>query len=304
MFSMCRCAITKILATLVIGFVAPSGAMAADIPLPTKALTSAAPVIDSWTFKFTPYVWLVFDTGNLKLGDKTARVNTNIFKIIENVDNIYAWMSYQEIRRGPLALYVDVFWTRMNFSDTKSGVFPISRFIDVSAVANAKIWVDFAIVEPAITYQFANWTSDASSTSLDFVAGARYWYLRPDVNLNLTATVSIPALGLSRTGSGSASAAKTIDWVDPIVGLRVHHVPAPGQELILQGDVGGFGVGSKFTWQALATYNIETHLFGYKVTPYVGYRAISIDYQQGSGNNTIGLDIVQHGPVIGMTFKW
>ena len=37
---------------------------------------------------------------------------------------------------------------------------------------------------------------------------------------------------------------------------------------------------------------------------YVGYRALSIDYQQGSGNRTIGLDLVIHGPVIGSSFKW
>ena len=84
----------------------------------------------------------------------------------------------------------------------------------------------------------------------------------------------------------------------------MRHKPAPGQELVLQGDIGGFGVGSKLTWQALATYNFEMQFLGFKFTNYIGYRAISIDYEQGSGDKTIGLNMLTHGPVVGLTFKW
>lgn len=39
--------------------------------------------------------------------------------------NIYAWMSYQELRNGPLAAYANVVWTKKELLDTRSGVFPI-----------------------------------------------------------------------------------------------------------------------------------------------------------------------------------
>lgn len=277
-------------------------ANAADVPV--KTFQAPAPAGSGWEFKFSPYAWLVFDKGDLGLGNKTSPIDTNIFKILGEVKNIYAWMSYQELRKGPFAIYANVFWSRMSFSDTKSGVLPIGRFIDASAVAQAKIWTDLAIIEPGVTYEFARWTSGASWTALEALAGARYWYIKPDITLDVTATVSIPALNLSKTTSGTVSAAKTIDWIDPIVGMRVRHVVAPGKELMLQGDVGGFGVGSNFTWQAIATYNFETEFAGYKLKPFIGYRAISIDYEQGSGRRALALDLIQHGPVMGLTFTW
>ena len=32
----------------------------------------------------------------------------------------------------------------------------------------------------------------------------------------------------------------------------------------------------------------------------VGYRALDVDYEQGSGRRTYGYDILQHGPVLGL----
>lgn len=282
---------------------ASGGAEAADLPAKKMSNTPIA-ASSPWEFKFSPYAWLVFDTGNLALGNKNSGVDTNIFQILGKVDNIYAWMSYQELRNGPLAVYANVFWTRMSFSDTKSGVIPVGNFINANAVASAKVWVDLAIIEPGITYEFARWNSGKGSTSLDVLAGARYWYIKSDINLEVTGSVNIPALGVSRTGAGSVSGEKTIDWIDPIVGLRMHHTFSPGRELVLQGDIGGFGVGSNFTWQAMGTYNFNTEFAGYKLHPFVGYRAISIDYGQGSGRRALGLDLVQHGPVMGLNFTW
>lgn len=279
-------------------------------PSTFKAPAPASP----WTFQFTPYAWLIFVNGTNQIGSTTSRVNTNLFNIVDKADHIYAWMSYQELRNGPFSVYANVLWARVRFPNTKSGIFPIGPLnrSSVSIVANSKVWLDFAILEPGVTYQIAQWSNGAAlagngaaqTTALDVVAGARYWYLRPDISLNVTATVNIPALGLTRTGAGSVSAAKTIDWWDPFIGLRLRHTFAPGHELVLQGDIGGFDVGSQFAWQALATYNLATHLMGLDFTTYVGYRALSIDYSQGSGSRTLGLDLTVHGPVIGLTFTW
>lgn len=291
-----------------------ASAVAADVtqpkPLPKQIPTLANP----WEFQFTPYAWLIFVTGNQTVGATTTNVDTNIFDILNKSDHLYAWMSYQELRNGPFSIYNDTIWSRMRFSDTKSGVLPIGPLnrSSVSIVASAKIWLDFAIVESGATYEVIKWQTGGALSSggfvptaaIDFYAGARYWFLQPDMNLNVTATVSVPALNLSRTGAGSISAEKTIDWWDPLVGLRLRYQPARGQEIIVKGDVGGFDVGSKFTWQTLAAYSFETSLANLKWTNYIGYRALSIDYQQGNGDRTVGLNYIIHGPVIGLTFKW
>jgi hypothetical protein len=37
-------------------------------------------------------------------------------------------------------------------------------------------------------------------------------------------------------------------WVDPLVGLKLHHKAGDRWRFTLQGDIGGFGVGSDFAW--------------------------------------------------------
>ena len=43
----------------------------------------------------------------------------------------------------------------------------------------------------------------------------------------------------------------SVDWADPFIGARLQHQLAPSQEITLRGDVGGFGAGSQFSWQAM-----------------------------------------------------
>lgn len=117
-----------------------------------------------------------------------------------------------------------------------------------------------------------------------------------DVSLNLTG-----ALG----GSVAFARSGAVDWTDPFIGARIRHQLAPGQELDLRGDIGGFDAGSMFSWQLLATYN--RHLFdlsSISADAYLGFRALSVDYTQGSGSNKYTYDVVQYGPVIGLTARF
>jgi hypothetical protein len=36
----------------------------------------------------------------------------------------------------------------------------------------------------------------------------------------------------------------------------------------------------------------------------LGYRALSVDYQKGSGVNRYEYDMLQHGPIVGLTVKF
>ena len=37
---------------------------------------------------------------------------------------------------------------------------------------------------------------------------------------------------------------------------------------------------------------------------YLGYRALSVDYAEGAGTDRYVFDVVQHGPVIGVTGRF
>ena len=74
---------------------------------------------------------------------------------------------------------------------------------------------------------------------------------------------------------------------------------------VASGDVGGFGVGSKFSWQALAALNYDFCIRN-NVTwsGMLGYKALFVDYSQGSDLTHYEYDMIMHGPIIGITARW
>jgi hypothetical protein len=63
---------------------------------------------------------------------------------------------------------------------------------------------------------------------------------------------------------------------DPVVGLRLRHQFTPSLTFSLSGDVGGFGAGSKFSWQTLAILNYELYrTSNVSWNAMVGYKALS-----------------------------
>jgi hypothetical protein len=123
------------------------------------------------------------------------------------------------------------------------------------------------------------------------------------INLALSGSLDIGDLVLSR---GIAIArGGSVDWVDPVVGGRLRYNLAPGQNLMLRGDVGGFGAGSQFSWNALAAYSFVIAMQdGVTYSGVLGYRALDVDYERGSGRTKYEYNVLQHGPITGLTIAF
>ena len=265
-------------------------APAADLS-PAPQITEPAAIPSGWQFTFTPYLWAPWFSGNATIKGHNFDVQADPADLFGALK--FGVMGNLEARKGPFSLMVDGFYGNIGGS---SSFFHTG---DIPAGAGLSTNAALTIVEVGGSYEVMRWGSgglkDAagSYTALDLLAGARIWQQSVDVNLNLFG----PAGGrISFAHSG------LIDWTDPFVGARIRHELAPGQEVVLRGDIGGFDAGSMFSWQALATYN--RHLFdfkGFPVDAYLGFRALSVDYTQGSGLNKYTYDVVQYGPVIGAT---
>ena len=65
-------------------------------------------------------------------------------------------------------------------------------------------------------------------------------------------------------------------------------------------DVGGFGVGSDFAWnaQALVDYRLSSY-----ARVFLGYRALDFDFADGSGSDRVEYDLRLWGPLIGISFE-
>jgi hypothetical protein len=107
---------------------------------------------------------------------------------------------------------------------------------------------------------------------------------------------------LSRAFAGADTG--DLEWVDPFVGSRIRHDFGENKNVTLEGDVGGFGAGSEFSWQVVGTYGFDVNVFGSTMHSVVGYRALAVDYSESGAHGKNGIDYVQHGPVIGAKFNW
>jgi hypothetical protein len=282
------------------------GAIAADMP--TKAPIAPPPTIPAWTFSLTPYFWATSLNGSTTVKGRTTDVNAGFFDILEHTQfpkDLFELAALGEARYGRFALLTDIVYIKagLGASITQSrGTDAING--TVGASAGLKIWMVAA--EFAAAYEIGSWNglfSPGSSTALDLYAGGRVWWQRGEVNLAVSGTLNVADLSLTK--EGVLSATKSVNWVDPLVGARIRHQFAPTWDFVLSGDVGGFGVGSEFSWQALAL--LEHEFFRSNTATWsamLGYKALNANYSQGSDLTLYNFDMTIHGPIFGLTARF
>jgi hypothetical protein len=283
------------------GFIPLAGAEAGeDVPE-----AAAIPILPNWTFVFRPYGWLSYLDGDVTVRGHTASVEVSPDELLQDLQ--MAWFSYAEARYGRIALFNDIIYAKEAISGGAS------RVRDKVGV-NASLGLDLkqATVELGAAYQIAAWESGGGfkdldvpvrSTAIDLLGGFRYWYQEADLGLSVSADIDVG--GLDLRGSRAFARSGSVDWVDPFIGLRVRHSWRPGQEIFLRGDIGGFDTGSQFSWQVIGAYNFDIGTRdGINYSGLVGYRALSVDYEQGSGRQEYRYDVVQHGPILGLQLRF
>jgi hypothetical protein len=292
----------------------PDPAASADLgPGAAKEqLVEPAPQPSQWQFSFTPYGWMTSVNGNATAAGHTVDIDATFFDIVEKSDSIMALMGYFEARKGRFGFFTDVVWEDLSFDahrNVSRNPFPRLPGVNVAIKGNAQLDYQSTIIQSGIAYELARWSGGGGAyTALDVMGSARYWNQEVDVSLKLTGnlTADLQRLGLKLQRSGSVALARSgdLEWVDPVVGARLRHQMTSGAELALYGDVGGFGVGSDFSWQAVATYGFDVNCFGTPLRTVVGYRALAVDFSENGRFGRNGLDFVQHGPVMGISFRW
>ena len=265
---------------------------------------------NGWQFRVTPYAWAPSVNGNVTVRGQTADIDMSFWDLFDSgssgaqLDSLAALMGYVEAQKGPWGIYGDAVWGKFDFSGSAVRQRNPIADLKVSARANAGLNYEVTMAESGLTYEVARWAGSHSSTALDLLGGARYWNQDLDLSLAADTSVDLGKLGLERSGSRAVARSGTLEWVDPFVGFRVRHELAPGKELEFLGDIGGFGVGSDLTWQLFGGYSFDFSLFQTTLHGLVGYRALAVDYSQDSHGFNNNLDLIMHGPVAGLSFRW
>jgi hypothetical protein len=275
----------------------PGIGRAADLSTAQPALAPVTPT--EWSFRVTPYGWLPSMSGTQTVRGRTAKVDASFIDVLEKSDTLVGLMGDFEARYGRWSLIGDAVWMKVGLDQGTTRTRSTASGVTGNVGASLGLDVRMAIVELGGTYELAR----SGALSLDALAGGRYWHQKADLSLDLATTVSIGDLEVG--GARAIARSGSVAWTDPFIGARLRYAVAPGHELSLRGDVGGFGVGSRFSWQAIAAYgfDIGTHA-GVTWSGVVGYRALAVDYAKGAGNTRYEFDMVMHGPVVGVSARF
>ena len=279
------------------------GAGAADLPIkPAPMALPPQPPVEAWQFTVMPYFWAPSLNGTSTIRGRTADVDVTFLDMVEHSQipkDLFGVMTYLEARKGQWSFFSDLVYMRLAAS--RSGVRERSLAPGVSGeiAASAEASVEMFIGEAAAAYEIARFGTPGSQSAVDVYAGIRGWWQEASASLAIAARVNIRDLEIS--GNRAIARSGDVSWVDPLIGLRWRHQFSPDKELVVKGDVGGFGAGSDFSWQALATFNWEfcrTESVVWKAV--IGYRALHVDYAQGSGARLYEFDMLLHGPIFGI----
>lgn len=287
---------------------------AADItPTPAKALPVAEPY-NPWRFDITPYAWMPSLDGSSTVRGHTTDVHATFFGDLIHrkiPKELFGLMTAFEARNDRFAVIGDFVYMLLGASKSGANSVTLGPITALGVQAAVDASVKMIVAELAAAYEVARWGSPfggpGSSTSLDVYGGGRLWWQQAEASLALNAQLALvlPRRTFTISGGRAVAASGDVSWIDPIVGLRLRHQFAPGHELTLSGDVGGFDVGSQSSWQAIGAYR-WTFAKTNNVTwsGLLGYRALYVDYAEGSGTTLYAFDMLQHGPIVGLSARF
>jgi len=288
-----------VLAALGVMLGTAGNAWAADLGSTQAPVVEVLPMPPSWSFRFVPYGWLTALNGTQAVRGRPVKVDASFVDVVGKSDTLGGLMGDFEARNGPIALLGNVVWSKIGLE--RGNVRSRAPAPGVSGTLGTSLGLDIemAIIEVGAAYEVARF----GALAFDVLGGARYWYQQADLSLDVSAAIDVGDLQIA--GARAFARSGSVDWLDPLIGARVRYTVAPGHELVLRGDIGGFGAGSDFSWQAIGAYGFELGTYqGIAFSGVIGYRALYVDYVQGEGRQRYEFDMLQHGPVLGISARF
>lgn len=268
--------------------------------------TKAADDPDQWQFSVAAYGWLINVGGNVTARNHTIDTSASFIDLVQKSDSLTALMTYVEADKRPVGFYTDVVFAKLGFGAGQTRYRNPVPGVSISTTASAALTYQLLIVEMGGVYEIYRSTNSAeSSTAIDGVLGFRYWNNSTAAAFDVAATVDVPSFGLQRSFGTAIARSDAIQWVDPAIGLRLRQKFTAHQHIVLRGDIGGFGLGSQFSWQAVAVYSHAWHLEGgQQLAALLGFRALGVNYASGAGLDRVGINEVFYGPIIGASIRF
>ncbi len=230
--------------------------------LSLSLVTLPASAADDWKYLVAPYGWIAGLDGESTIRGVTASVEADFADIIENLET--AALVHFEAEKGRWTVLSDLI------------------FIAIGQTTRGAIDVDFDVDQTIVELGGGYNLSD----SFAVLFGGRYVDGKVDLDVRAPLDVRVR---------------RDKDWIDPYVGGRFVLDLGRRWDFRVRGDVGGFGVGSEFTWNLALNW---VYRASRRVSLAFGYRALDIDFEEGSGRDLFRYDVRMFGPQIGAAFHF
>jgi hypothetical protein len=235
---------------------------------------------DKWQFEITPYFLAASLNGDVGIGGVTADVDMSFSDIWDRLNA--GFMAIFEARNGPWIFLFDGLYFRLEGEETRSWQGPLGI---VSIASEVEATTSQQLYQLSAGYRLID-----DRTKLDLIGAMRYNHLNLDLDLVVTTSGNLFPGG-KRNLSGSK------DWWDPVIGMRLITPFAQKWSFIGYADLGGFGVGSDFTFQAIAGIKWQ---FLKAISAKLGYRYLYQDFEK----DNFVWDMAAYGPIIGIGFRF
>ncbi|MCP4405652.1 MAG: hypothetical protein GY801_51165, partial [bacterium] len=210
-------------------------------------------------------LWAVDLGGDMTVKGMEMPIDVEFSDAVENLQMVFT--SHFEARKNMWALLADISYLSLSASQKTPG---------------PEVNVDLTNVLAELDLAYS--LGDPNKSLFDVIAGVRYTSLDVDMNIH----------GGPKTNQGEG-------WADPIVGGRWWLSLGEQWSTVVRADFGGFGIGSEFTWNAMASVIWQpwehVSLLG-------GYKGLGADYTTGSGMDEFQYNTTMHGPLLGVNIMW
>jgi hypothetical protein len=239
-------------------------------PLPTLAGTAiTVPTIgspdDGWEIRAAAYLWATQLDGDIIIKGNTVPVDVSFDDLLQQID--FAFTGVIEARKGRWGILADLFYAKV--STEANG-----RILDIESELE-QFMGNFSV-----SYRWI----ETPDRFFDTFAGVR-------VN-SMETTIEV-----DRPFAPDFTASDTQTWADLVIGIRFQQELTEKLFFRAVGDIGGFGLESDLTWQAMVSlgYHVSDHS-----AVVLGYRAIGSDYT----DKNFTYDVTSHGLLLGYEMKF
>ncbi len=247
-----------------------------------------------WRFSFAPYGFVPLNTsGDVTVRDFTVDLDLSLSDILEQLD--FALAGRAEAWRGNLGIIFDGAYFKFGDDISTSLSIPNCLCNIFPSEIDTEVDVQYGQFDLGVGYRHGTNLSSAATEFdmgpmvFDAIIGMRIYTFRQEIHISTN-------VGTERNLEGSTT------LITPLASGRIRWNLSPTVAGWVRGDMAGFGIGG--TLLAASVTGGMDWIFSGNTSLQLAYRLASLGYNTEVEGQELGLNLLSHGPYVGVVFRF